>query len=167
MKAMVLCVKEKRQIQALDRTQPRLPLAPTIPERHTHDYMRHGTTMLFAALDIATGEVISVLHRRHQSSKFLLFRRTTDANAELAVHLVTDTYGTHKTPSVNRWFAQHPRFQVHFTPTSALWLNQPEQWFATLTEVYSWRVTHRSTQQLEEAIRRYLDVHNANCRPFA
>ncbi|HDR9082062.1 TPA: IS630 family transposase, partial [Burkholderia vietnamiensis] len=121
LKAMVLCVDEKSQIQALDRTQPILPFAPGIPERRTHDYMRHGTTTLFAALDIGTGEVIGELHRRHRSSEFLQFLRTIDANvpADLEVHLVMDNYGTHKTPSIKNWFARHPRFQVHFTPTSA------------------------------------------------
>ncbi|EDT41558.1 putative transposase [Burkholderia ambifaria MEX-5] len=169
LKAMVLCVDEKSQIQALDRTQPILPLAPGIPERRTHDYMRHGTTTLFAALDIATGEVIGELHRRYRSSEFLQFLRTIDANvsADLEIHLVMDNYGTHKTPSIKNWFARHPRFQVHFTPTSASWLNQVERWFATLTEKYIRRGTHRSTRQLEEAIRHYLDVYNANPRPFA
>ncbi|ABO57960.1 putative transposase [Burkholderia vietnamiensis G4] len=126
LKAMVLCVDEKSQIQALDRTQPILPFAPGIPERRTHDYMRHGTTTLFAALDIGTGEVIGELHRRHRSSEFLQFLRTIDANvpADLEVHLVMDNYGTHKTPSIKNWFARHPRFQVHFTPTSASWLNR-------------------------------------------
>ena len=125
-KAMVLCVDEKSQIQALDRTQPILPMAPGIPERRTHDYMRHGTTSLFAALDIATGRVIGQLHRRHRSKEFLQFLRTIDQSVpqSLAVHLVMDNYGTHKTPAVRGWFARHPRFQVHFTPTSASWLNQ-------------------------------------------
>jgi len=128
LKAMVLCVDEKSQIQALDRTQPILPLAHGIAERRTHDYMRHGTTTLFAALDIATGEVIGELHRRNRSSEFLQFLRTIDANvpADREVHLVMDKYGTHKTPSIKNWFARHPRFQVHFTPTSASWLNQVE-----------------------------------------
>lgn len=127
LKAMVLCVDEKSQIQALDRTQPILPLAPGIPERRTHDYMRHGTTTLFAALDIATGEVIGELHRRHRSNEFLQFLRTIDANvpSELDVHLIMDNYGTHKTPTIKAWFARHPRFHVHFTPTSATWLNPP------------------------------------------
>jgi transposase len=167
-KAMVLCVDEKSQIQALDRTQPILPLAPGIPERRTHDYMRHGTTTLFAALDIATGVVIGELHRRHRSSEFAQFLRTIEANVpdELDVHLVMDNYGTHKTPSIRAWFARHPRFHVHFTPTSASWLNQVERWFATLTEKYIRRGTHRSTRQLEQAIRHYLDIHNANPKPF-
>lgn len=168
-KAMVLCVDEKSQIQALDRTQPLLPLAPGIPERRTHDYMRHGTTTLFAALDIATGEVIGQLHRRHRSSEFLQFLRTIEANvpADLDVHLVMDNYGTHKTPSIKSWFARHPRFHVHFTPTSASWLNQVERWFATLTEKYIRRGTHRSTRQLEQAIKTYLDIYNADPKPFS
>ena len=168
LKAMVLCVDEKSQIQALDRTQPMLPLAPGIPERRTHDYMRHGTTTLFAALDIATGEVIGELHRRHRSSEFLQFLRTIEASVppQLEVHLVMDNYGTHKTSSIKAWFARHPRFHVHFTPTSASWLNQVERWFASLTEKYIRRGTHRSTRQLEQAIRQYLDIHNANPKPF-
>ena len=167
-KALVLCVDEKSQIQALDRTQPILPLAPGIPERRTHDYMRHGTTTLFAALDIASGEVIGELHRRHRSSEFLQFLRTIDASvpATLDVHLVMDNYGTHKTPKVRDWFARHPRFHVHFTPTSASWINQVERWFATLTEKQIRRGSHRSTRQLEQAIRSYLDTYNADPRPF-
>ena len=168
LKAMVLCVDEKSQIQALDRTQPLLPLAPGIPERRTHDYARHGTTTLFAALDIATGEVIGQLHRRHRSGEFLQFLRTIEANvpADLDVHLVMDNYGTHKTPSIRSWFARRPRLHVHFTPTSASWLNQLERWFATLTEKYIRRGTHRSTRQLEQAIKHYLDFHNANPKRF-
>ncbi len=168
LKAMVLCVDEKSQIQALDRTQPILPLAPGIPERRTHDYMRHGTTTLFAALDIATGAVIGEMHRRHRSSEFLQFLRTIEANvpSDLDVHLVMDNYGTHKTPSIKAWFARHPRFHVHFTPTSASWLNQVERWFATLTDKYIRRGTHRSTRQLEQAIKQYLQINNANPKPF-
>ncbi|MGH8436280.1 MAG: IS630 family transposase [Pseudomonas sp.] len=168
LKAMVLCVDEKSQIQALDRTQPLLPLAPGIPERRTHDYMRHGTTTLFAALDIATGEVIGEVHRRHRSSEFLQFLRTIEANvpATLDIHLVMDNYGTHKTQAIRAWFARHPRFHVHFTPTSASWINQVERWFATLTDKYIRRGTHRSTRQLEQAIKQYLELHNANPKPF-
>ena len=167
-KALVLCVDEKSQIQALERTQPILPLAPGIPARRTHDYMRHGTTTLFAALDIASGEVIGELHRRHRSSEFLQFLRTIEASvpAALDIHLVMDNYGTHKTPKVRNWFARHPRFHVHFTPTSASWINQVERWFATLTEKQIRRGTHRSTRQLEQAIRSYLDTYNADPRPF-
>jgi len=167
-KAMVLCVDEKSQIQALDRTQPILPLAPGIAERRTHDYERHGTTTLFAALDIATGEVIGQLHRRHRGTEFLKFLRTIEASVppQLDVHLVMDNYGTHKTPTVRAWFARHPRFHIHFTPTSASWLNQVERWFATLTEKQIRRGTHRSTRQLEDAIRRYLEIYNAEPQPF-
>ena len=168
LKAMVLCVDEKRQIQALDRTQPMLPLASGIPERRTHDYMRHGTTTLFAALDIATGEVIGELHRRHRSSEFLQFLRTIEANVpqSLDVHLVMDNYGTHKTSSIKAWFTRHPRFHVHFTPISASSLNQIERWFATLTEKHLRRGTHRWTRQVEAAIRDYLDSYNEDPRPF-
>lgn len=167
-KAMVLCVDEKSQIQALDRTQPLLPLAPGIPERRTHDYMRHGTTTLFAALDLATGKVIGELHRRHRGKEFLTFLRTIDTNvpATLDVHLVMDNYGTHKTPAVRGWLARHPRFKVHFTPTSSSWLNLVERWFATLSERQIKRGTHRSTIELERAIRRYLDTHNKDPKPF-
>ena len=135
-KALVLCVDEKSQIQALDRTQPILPLAPGVPQRHTHDYMRHGTTTLFAALDMASGKVIGELHRRHRAKEFLQFLRTIDTNVPeaLEVHLIMDNYGTHKTPSVRNWFARHPRFHAHFTPTSASWLNMVERWFGLLSE---------------------------------
>lgn len=168
LKAMVLCVDEKSQIQALDRTQPLLPLAPGIPERRTHDYERHGTTTLFAALDIATGAVIGDLHRRHRSGEFLQFLRTIESNVPvtLDIHLVMDNYGTHKTPSIKNWLARHPRFHVHFTPTSASWLNQVERWFATLTQKYIRRGTHRSTRQLEQAIRHYIKLNNDAPKPF-
>jgi len=167
-KAMVLCVDEKSQIQALDRTQPLLPLAPGIPERRTHDYVRHGTTTLFAALDLATGKVIGELHRRHRGKEFLTFLRTIDTNvpATLDVHLVMDNYGTHKTPAVRGWLARHPRFKVHFTPTSSSWLNLVERWFATLSERQIKRGTHRSTIELERAIRQYMDTHNKDPKPF-
>src|SRR5438105_2991565 len=167
-KAMVLCVDEKSQIQALDRTQPMLPLAPGIPERRTHDYKRHGTTTLFAAFDIASGAVIGQTHRRHRSSEFLQFLRTVDASvpAMLDVHLVMDNYGTHKTPAIKNWFARHPRFHVHFTPTSASWLNQVERWFATLTQRCVRRGTHRSTRELEQALHRYIELNNTDPKPF-
>jgi transposase len=167
-KALVLCVDEKSQIQALDRTQPSLPMMPGLPERRTHDYERHGTTTLFAALDIATGEVIGEMHRRHRSSEFLKFLRTIDANVppKLDVHLVMDNYGTHKTITVRRWLARHPRFHVHFTPTSASWINQVERFFATLTQRQIRRGTHCSTVELERAIKTYLQNHNRNPKPF-
>ena len=167
-RALVLCVDEKSQIQALDRTQPILPMMPGVPERRTHDYSRHGTTTLFAALNIATGKVIGELHRRHRSQEFLQFLRTIDAAVpkKLEMHLVMDNYGTHKTPTVKRWLVRNPRFHVHFTPTSASWLNQVERWFATLTERQIRRGTHRSTVELENAIRHYLSVNNRDPKPF-
>ena len=167
-RALVLCVDEKSQIQALDRTQPILPMMPGVPERRTHDYSRHGTTTLFAALNIATGKVIGEVHRRHRAKEFLAFLRTIDeaTPAKLDVHLVMDNYGTHKTPSVKAWMARHPRFHAHFTPTSSSWLNQVERWFATLTERQIRRGTHRSTVELEQAIRNYLPANNRNPKPF-
>jgi transposase len=166
--AMVLSVDEKSQIQALDRTQPILPLAPGVAQRRTHDYMRHGTTTLFAALDIATGKVIGQLHRRHRGKEFLQFLRTIEASVPAAIdlHLIMDNYGTHKTPTIKAWLARHRRFHVHFTPTSASWLNQVERWFALLSEKQIKRGTHRSTIELEQAIRQYLTLYNANPRPF-
>ena len=166
--ALVLCVDEKSQIQALDRTQPLLPLAPGMPSKRTHDYERHGTTTLFAALDIATGRVIGRTHRRHRASEFAQFLRTIDANvpAELDVHLVMDNSSTHKTPAIKAWFARRPRFHVHFTPTSASWINQVERWFATLTQRYVRRATHRSTRQLEQALAHYVKLNNDNPSPF-
>lgn len=167
-KALVLCVDEKSQIQALDRTQPILPLAPGLPERRTHDYKRHGTTTLFAALDLASGKVIGQLHRRHRSKEFLAFLRTIEANVPpaLDVHLIMDNCGTHKTPTVKGWLARHRRFHVHFTPTSGSWLNLVERWFALLSERQIKRATHRSTVELERAIREYLNIYNDNPTPF-
>ncbi len=164
---MVLRVAEKSQIQALDRTQPMLPLAPEIPERRTHDFKRHCNTTLFAACDIATGALIGQTHRRHRSSEFLRLRRTVDLSVlqVLDVHLVMDNYGTHKTPAIKNWFARHPRFHVHFTPTPASWLNQVERWFATLTQRFVRRGTHRSTRELEQALHRYIEIHNADPKP--
>ncbi len=135
-RALVLCADEKSQIQALDRTQPILPLAPGLPEQRTHDYRRHGTTSLFAALDVATGKVIGELHRRHRSTEFRSFLERIDREvpADLDIHLILDNYGTHKTPLVRRWLLRHPRFQLHFTPTYSSWINQVERWFAALTE---------------------------------
>lgn len=168
LKAMVLCVDEKSQIQALNRSEPILPLAPGLPQRRTHDYLRHGTTTLFAALDIASGKVIGELHRRHRAKEFLKFLATIERNVPpaLQVHLIMDNYGTHKTASVRAWFARHPRFHPHFTPTSASWINQVERWFALLTEKQIKRGSHRSTLALEQAIREYLAMHNKNPKPF-
>lgn len=167
-KAVVLCVDEKSQIQALDRTQPILPMTPRLPERRTHDYTRHGTTTLFAALDVATGKVIGQLHRRHRATEFLKFLALLDERipADVEAHVVMDNYGTHKTPAVKRWFARQPRFIPHFTPTSASWINQVERWFAEITNKQIRRGTHRSTRQLEQAIRAYLATYNKNPKPF-
>ena len=167
-RALVLCVDEKSQIQALDRTQPLLPMRPGQPERRSHDYTRHGTTTLFAALDIATGAVIGRCFARHRAREFLSFLRTVEANVptDLDVHLVMDNYATHKTPAIRDWFARHPRWHIHFTPTSASWLNQVERFFALLTEKQLRRGVHRSTRELEDAIRAYIDTVNANPRPF-
>jgi transposase len=166
--ALVLCVDEKAQIQALDRTQPILPLAPGMPERRTHDYRRHGVTSLFAAFNVTTGEVIGETHRQHRSTEFkgFLDRIDREVPAELDVHLVLDNYGTHKTPLIQRWLVRHPRFHVHYTPTYSSWINQVERWFAMLTEKQLRRGTHRSTRELEDAIRLYLAVYNESPKPF-
>lgn len=167
-RALVLCVDEKSQIQALDRTQPLLPLRPGQVERRTHDYERHGTTSLFAALDARTGRVIGECHRRHRAVEFRKFLDTIEANVplNLDIHLILDNYGTHKTALVRRWLAKRPRFHVHFTPTSASWLNLVERWFANLTERQLRRGAHRSTSKLENAIMEYLQVTNESPKPF-
>ena len=155
-RALVLCVDEKSQIQALDRTQPLLPMRPGQVERRTHDYKRHGTTSLFAALDVKTGTVIGELHRRHRSAEFRKFLDTIDVAVPqpLAVHLILDNYGTHKTAMIRRWLAKRPRFHVHFTPTSASWINLVERWFAALTEKQIRRGVHRSVRELENCSNR-------------
>jgi transposase len=167
-RALVLCVDEKSQIQALDRTAPLLPMRPGQIERRTHDYKRHGTTSLFAAFDVASGHVLGQLHRRHRSREFRRFLDTIEHNVptELDVHLIHDNYGTHKTQLIRRWLAKRPRFHLHFTPTSASWLNLVERWFAELTEKQIRRGIHRSTLQLENAIRHFIDHHNQNPKPF-
>ena len=167
-KALVLCVDEKSQIQALDRTQPSLPMNYGLPETRTHDYRRYGTTTLFAALDVATGEVIGKLKRRHRSTEFISFLRHIDkvVPEDLDVHLILDNYGTHKTAKVKRWLMRHPRFQCHFTPTYSSWLNLVERFFASLTEQQLRRGTHRSVPVLEKAIRDYLDIYNEDPKPF-
>ncbi len=167
-KALVLCVDEKSQIQALDRTQPLLPMTFGVAERRTHDYRRYGTTTLFAALDVATGQVIGQLHRRHRSGEFIAFLKHIDAQVpnNLDVHLVLDNYGTHKTLAVKRWLLRRPRFIVHFTPTYSSWVNLVERFFAALTERQLRRGTFHSTQALEQTIRDYLDSHNADPKPF-
>jgi transposase len=166
--ALVLCVDEKAQIQALDRTQPILPLRPGLPERRTHDYTRHGTSTLFAALDVASGKVIGELHRRHRAVEFRKFLETVDKAVpdELDVHLILDNYSTHKTPAIQRWLVRHPHFYLHFTPTYSSWLNLIERWFAELTEKWIRRGTHQSTLALESAIKQWLDTWNAAPRPF-
>lgn len=166
--AMVLCVDEKSQVQALDRTQPILPLRPGLPEQRTHDYERHGTTSLFAALEVATGKVIGECHRRHRHQEFLKFLATVDSKLppDGDVHLIVDNYGTHKTPKVIRWFARHPRYHVHFTPTSASWLNQVERFFAEITEKRIRRGSFLSVRSLENAIEEYLEYHNSHPKPF-
>jgi transposase len=167
-KALVLCADEKSQIQALDRTQPLLPMRPGQAERRTHDYRRYGTTSLFAALDVQTGRVIGECHRRHRAREFRQFLDTLEAAvpAALDVHLILDNYGTHKTPAIHRWLARHPRFHLHFTPTGASWINLVERWFGVLTERQIRRGTHRSTPQLEAAILRYIADGNRHPKPF-
>ena len=167
-RAIVLSVDEKSQVQALDRTQLVLPLAPGLPERRTHDYTRHGTTSLFAALDVATGRVIGKTYRRHRAEEFLRFLREIDRSvpAELDVHLVLDNYGTHKTAKVRGWLARHPRYHVHFTPTSASWLNQVERFFAEITEKQIRRGTFRSVENLERAMLGYIEQRNKKPKPF-
>ena len=167
-RALVLCVDEKAQIQALNRTQPLLPMRPGQVERRTHDYQRHGTTSLFAALNVATGKVIGECHRRHRSVEFRKFLETVDAAVpkSMDVHLILDNYGTHKTLTIRRWLVRHPRYHVHFTPTSASWINLVERWFATLTERQLRRGVHRSTAELEAALHRYLATHNQLAKPF-
>jgi transposase len=167
-RALVLCVDEKSQIQALDRSQPLLPMRPGQAERRSHDYKRHGTTSLFAALDVKTGRLIGELHRRHRSVEFRQFLDTIDAAVpdRFDIHLVLDNYGTHKTPLIHRWLVKRPRFHLHFTPTGASWINQVERWFALLTEKRLRRSAFRSTRELETAIRQYVDQHNDQPKPF-
>ena len=173
-RALVLCVDEKSQIQALDRSQPLLPMRPGQAERRSHDYKRHGTTSLFAALDIATGEIIGKCFPRHRAREFRKFLDLVEANvpADLDIHIVMDNYGTHKTKAIRDWFAKRPRWQAHFTPTSASWLNQVERWFGLLTDKQIRRGVHRSTKELERTILDYIDkpfkwtTTNQNPKPF-
>jgi transposase len=167
-RAVVLCVDEKSQVQALDRSQPVLPMMPGMPERRTHDYVRNGITSLFAAFNIADGTVISALHRRHRAVECKKFLARIDAEvpAHLDVHVVCDNYGTHKTPAVNTWLASHPRFHVHFTPTSSSWVNQVERWFAYITDELIRRGSHASGQALEADIRAWADAWNHDPKPF-
>jgi len=176
-RALVLCVDEKSQIQALDRTQPGLPLTFGKPSTRTHDYApkevplgdkHHGTTSLFAALDVATGKVIGQLKRRHRSAEFLQFLKAIDAAVptDQDIHLIMDNYGTHKTEKVRAWFAARPRYHVHFTPTSASWLNLVERFFGQISEKWIKRGAHTSVAELEQSIRDYIDTHNADPKPF-
>jgi len=166
--ALVLCVDEKTQVQALDRTAPTLPLLPGVPQRATHDYRRHGTTNLYAALDVASGKVVSQLTARHRAVEFKRFLHRIDqaVPADLAVHVICDNSSTHKTPAIQRWLVAHPRFQLHFTPTYSSWLNLVERFIAELTTKWLRRGTHRSVAELEQAIQSWIDTWNDNPRPF-
>ena len=167
-RAIVLCVDEKSQVQALNRTQPILPLAPGVPARQSHDYERHGVTSLFAAMDVASGVTISNCYRRHRHQEFLRFLNDVDANLphRLDVHLVMDNYGTHKVNKVRGWLTRHPRYHVHFTPTSGSWLNLVERLFAEVTERCVRRGSHTAVAQLEKAMLAYLDKRNQKPKPF-
>jgi transposase len=166
--AVVLCIDEKSQIQALDRSQPMLPMRPGQAARRSHDYTRHGTTSLFAALDIATGRVIGKCYPRHRAAEFRKFLDEIEANVppDLDVHLVMDNYATHKTPLIRDWLIRRPRWHIHLTPTSSSWLNQVERFFAVLTERQIRRGIHRSLTALQAAITNFIDQHNADPRPF-
>jgi transposase len=167
-RAVVMAVDEKSQIQALDRTAPTLPMLPGTPERATHDYERNGTASLYAALNIQSGEIIGSLHQRHRAIEFLRFLKTIEKTVpdDLGVHLVLDNASSHKTPAVRRWLAQHPRFVLHFTPTSSSWINLVERWFAELTTKLLKRGQHRSVRQLNAEIRQWIDTWNENPRPY-
>jgi transposase len=167
-RAVVLCVDEKSQIQALNRTAPILPMLPGTPQRATHDYTRHGTSSLYAALDITTGKVIGRLHARHRAIEFKKFLIAIDKEvpADLAVHLVMDNVSTHKTPAIKRWLAAHPRFSVHFTPTSSSWLNLVERWFSELTTKKLQRGSHTSVRALNRDIRAWIETWNDEPRPY-
>jgi len=166
--AVVLCVDEKSQVQALARSQPAFPMMPGMPEKRTHDYVRHGTTSLFAAFNTADGTVISSIHRRHRSVEFKKFltKIDTEVPADLDIHLVCDNYGTHKTPAVKTWLTDHPRFHMHFTPTYSSWLNQVERFFAYVTADLLQRSDHRNVQALESDIRAWIKDWNTNPKPF-
>ena len=166
--AVVLSVDEKSQVQALARSQPAFPLMPGMPEKRTHDYVRHGTTSLFAALNVADGTVISSVHRRHRAVEFKKFLTKIDAEvpAGLEVHLICDNYGTHKSPPIVKWLAAHPRFHMHFTPTYSSWINQVERLFAYVTADLLQRSDHRSVQALEADLRRWVTAWNEDPKPF-
>jgi transposase len=166
--AVVLSVDEKSQVQALARSQPAFPMMPGMSEKRTHDYLRHGTTSLFAAFNTADGSVISSLHRRHRTIEFKKFLQKIDSQVpeHLDVHLICDNYGTHKSPAIRRWLEQHPRFHMHYTPTYSSWINQIERWFAYLTDDLLRRSDHRSVQALEKDIRNWVTAWNKNPKPF-
>ena len=166
--AVVLSVDEKSQVQALARSQPAFPMMPGMPEKRTHDYVRHGTTSLFAALNIADGTVISAIHRRHRATEFKKFLTKIDTEVpdHLDVHVICDNYGTHKHPIINKWLQSHPRFQTHFTPTYSSWINQVERLFAYITADLLQRSDHRSVQALEADIRNWIKAWNDNPKPF-
>jgi transposase len=167
-RAVVVCLDEKSQVQALNRTQPILPLAPGVPARQSHDYERHGVTSLFAAMDVASGVTISTCYRRHRHQEFLQFLNQVDQNLPpgMDVHLVMDNYGTHKVSKVRNWLARHPRYHVHFTPTSGSWLNLVERLFAEVTERCVRRGSHTTVRSLEKAMLSYLEKRNKNPKPF-
>ncbi|WP_107051144.1 IS630 family transposase [Amycolatopsis sp. La24] len=167
-RAVVLCADEKSQVQALDRSQPVLPMMPGMPERRSHDYVRHGITSLFAAFNIADGTVIGELHRKHRAAEFKKFLTTIDKTvpADLDIHLICDNYGTHKTPAIKAWLAKHPRFHMHFTPTGSSWINQVERWFGFLTDQLIRRGVHKSVAALEKDIREWIKDWNQNPQPF-
>jgi transposase len=167
-RAVVLCVDEKSQIQALNRFSPILPMMPGTPERRSHDYVRHGTTSLFAALDMASGKVIGSLHRRHRAAEFkkFLLKIEQEVPDDLDVHLILDNYGTHKTAEIHRWLLRHPRFHLHFTPTSGSWLNMVERWFGELTTKKIKRGAHTNVPNLEKDIREWIALWNEDPRPY-
>jgi transposase len=166
--AVVLSVDEKSQVQALARSQPAFPMMPGMPEQRTHDYLRHGTTSLFAAFNTADGTVISSVHRRHRAIEFKKFLTKIDSQVpeHLDVHLIADNYGTHKSPAIKKWLASHPRFHMHHTPTYSSWINQVERWFAYLTQDLLQRSDHRSVQALEKDIRDWVQAWNEDPKPF-
>ena len=165
---MVLCVDEKTQVQALDRSAPILPLLPGVPERQTHDYRRHGTTNLYAALDVASGKVIAEMTPRHRSEEFRRFLTLIDQSvpAGLDIHVVCDNQSTHKTPMIQRWLVRHPRVTLHFTPTYSSWLNLVERWFAEITTKWIKRGTHRSVKELNASIRTWITNWNDDPKPY-
>jgi transposase len=167
-RAVVLCVDEKTQVQALDRTQPIFPMLPGVPARRSHDYVRHGTIDLYAALDLASGVVLHQLTRRHRAIEFKKFLQLIDDNVPdgLAVHVVCDNSSTHKTPAIHRWLLAHPRFELHFTPTSSSWMNLVERWFAELTTKWLRRGTHRSVRDLASSITEWINAWNGAPRPY-